>query len=695
MTKGNKKGFTLVEMVVVASLMVLIMGAILNFVQPINRFYQRTMYNSDANDIGSYIMDKFEAETRYSTNMLVLEGYRGVPAMSDGYTLNSAGAKSSKVAYTNVFIIDNAGLRGTQVSGYDANDTPAHRKRATGCLLTAPIDNGGIDMSKLQIVGSEDLYGDVSVNFTGTISTSDRNKCLTVGMEVFQPQFSGSSYVYTKRIFDQQRDFELVNLNLSDAGLRNMRADYFSDTRTGDGVAAIDYGKYTRASAPGGLPSGALDIYSGVNDYTFIFYTKNVTAAATTANVTLLNQSGGSQIDSETCTIGQPIPAATINRFMTVDGPSLTTCVLSGSVYHVHEFSGITSNGFGDLLNFETEPVMEDMEFYCIFNDYDIDASSVDTYEFYDVFDNTLNKIGTIGNPSTYTTLMSSGPILPSNNYKIASNGLPWGASVLEFKGWYTAIDANGGPAGSEFDPDAEYHSDMTFYAAYGPAIYLSFMTCTPEESPGYLTWGASKIFSQDASGMDIINSTSINSDLLAYQNALEAAYAPKKMKWYVERGDTNEVLGDLKDLPAGAFNVCDMYWVKPKLEDVPVGLAITACDFQGLTNGNQSAEYKIKIENNLTTEVKSFKFDITLPDNVDQLSTGDWRIDNTSMLSGSTVNVITNGDYANPGNCVVIPAGGSITINAKFNKWSGGGWDPSATYAIDYTTLTITDTTP
>ena len=81
--KKNLKGFTLVELVIVGTIMVMIMGMVLNLIQPMNRFYQRTQNLADANDIGGIVMDTVDNSVRYATDMVILEDYAGVPLMKE------------------------------------------------------------------------------------------------------------------------------------------------------------------------------------------------------------------------------------------------------------------------------------------------------------------------------------------------------------------------------------------------------------------------------------------------------------------------------------------------------------------------------------------------------------------------------------------------------------------------------------
>lgn len=270
MKKTNKKGFTLVELIVVATIMVMIMGAILNWIRPMNKFYDRTQSLADSNDIGSLLMDAVDDEIRYCTNVLVLQNYQGMPVVQNGYLMSSSGRPSSSAKFTDVLIIDNNNFRGQLFDDYDANGTVAHRKGARGCIMHAyiPSETGIIETDRLKCIGQggEALYSEYGCHFDAVLNSLDNgSKCVTIDMTVSRPRLQGGSYVFDKFGYDQSRDFELVNVNLKK---NNMKADFY--TATGEGKA-IDYTKFAQATE--GASGNQELLLRGT--YTYIFYTKD------------------------------------------------------------------------------------------------------------------------------------------------------------------------------------------------------------------------------------------------------------------------------------------------------------------------------------------------------------------------------------------------------------------------------------
>ena len=68
----NRKGFTLVELIVVVTIFGVILGAILNMIKPANNVYHDADATMESNVIGSGLIDYLDDELRYSTNVLVL-----------------------------------------------------------------------------------------------------------------------------------------------------------------------------------------------------------------------------------------------------------------------------------------------------------------------------------------------------------------------------------------------------------------------------------------------------------------------------------------------------------------------------------------------------------------------------------------------------------------------------------------------
>ena len=371
--KSNKKGFTLVELIIVSTIMVMIMGAILNFVQPMNNFYSRTLYNSDANDVGSILQDYFEKEVRYSLNMCILEGYEGVPDVTGGYLRDFNGKKAIKQKFTDVIIIDNNSLRGRVYSTYDENKTAAHRKHATGALLKAKVGAAGIDMDTLNILGKEELYSDMRCEFEAYLNIDDaKNKCITLSSKLWKPEGNGVGYDFNKIIFNQTRDFELVNINLRDADKMMYSAEYWT-TRVDPNdtlkylAQTLDYSKFARATSASAPSDGISEMYAGVDSrgvtlpFTYIFYTK---AEPETEDVVVsVNTDEGVSIDEKSYTSGSLISDSDITAWTnTAKGMERGAYTdASTGERKFEEFSHFEVNGV-DLETFKSTILTNDIE---------------------------------------------------------------------------------------------------------------------------------------------------------------------------------------------------------------------------------------------------------------------------------------------------------------------------------------------
>lgn len=196
MKKTNKKGFTLVELIVVSTMMVIILGAILNLIEPLNNFYKNVQTTANSNDIGNMIMKYFESELRYSTEVLVLEDFQGVPLVDDGRIVFSGGAERYN-SYTDCIIVENNPevLRGDINGGVigDPDDRIiGRRKGAFGQLYRVHLTDGKLKAADIKTALGEDTYDEYSYQFTirGPQSVNTTNQVLDISMSVFKADYN-------------------------------------------------------------------------------------------------------------------------------------------------------------------------------------------------------------------------------------------------------------------------------------------------------------------------------------------------------------------------------------------------------------------------------------------------------------------------------------------------------------------------
>ena len=466
--KKNLKGFTLVELVIVGTIMVMIMGMVLNLIQPMNRFYQRTQNLADANDIGGIVMDTVDNSVRYATDMVILEDYAGVPLMKDGCLIDASGGQSFKYKFTNVIILDEAMPRGKVLDGYDPDDTPAHRKVARGSILQAPVltTGDGIDFSKLRYVGGEEIYSDYRARFQAGLNIVDeRNKCLSIDMKLWKPEYKNGQYVFEKEIYNQQRDIELVNINLNNS---NFKVEYYSD-RAGSNATPINYSKFPKSSPTSTANANQQELFtSGL--HTFIFFTNSVVDNDSSEVMVGLKRNGidGYLVGPYTYTKNSPIPASDILAFEQAARNAEWDETVGGINYH-YKRSTIKSSLGENITAYEsgTKKATQSFDFIA---EYQPEATlpPLGSYTFLDHAGNVISS----GSITRLAVSDTAGDVpMPSAENWIATSA-PGGPVEMMPKRDYKERFVEGGV---NFDPAQKYSGNHTWETVYEPVPKSSF----------------------------------------------------------------------------------------------------------------------------------------------------------------------------------------------------------------------------
>lgn len=465
--KKNNKGFTLVELIVVSCMMVIMMGAILNFVKPITNFYRRTWTTADSNDIGNSVMSYFESELRYSTNVLILEDYEGMPQVTDGYLRTAGGAKANSVKFSNVIVLDNENVRGEVFDTYDANDNPAHRKKAAGSIIKFDITGGVIDITNPKIPVSEEVYSDFRAEFTGRLSQDTDNKCLKIGMNLYKPVYNGTVYEFNELSYNQSRDVELVNINLLGVG-GTMKALYYSNAvdDAGHPVCAnpINYTNFAQAADPGGLNAGQSALYDTSKKYTYIFFTKSVPTTSSTCTIKIMNYDGSATLRTLSVPVGSMLTSSQVTDFINAV-PSTT--YVSGGNYYDRTCDNLYCSATGkNIDDYTTEEITESMDFVAIPHD-TLKFSPDGVVTFMDCFDDTGVDLGGYTHIKTERAYYMS-PEANALGLTNTISGIPDGTGDTDwiFSGWNSSSDGTGTPF---TDGEAFYGGDYTYYAVYTP----------------------------------------------------------------------------------------------------------------------------------------------------------------------------------------------------------------------------------
>lgn len=301
----NRKGFTLVELIVVVTIFGVILGAILNMIKPANNVYHDADATMESNVIGSGLIDYLDDELRYSTNVLVLKDYIGVPDVSTSGTIGASG-----VTYSNCIVIDNNNLRGYSLKNYSGNDTDTAAKRmgAKGCILNVgKVNTEGLNFNNSAVARGVDFYDNYKFDIGASISKIEEMYTLDVSLTAYQPTYENGSYTFTKTKYKKDAAVNLTNINIDEGDSYNVN-DYK------DFSVAPDYVTYPQATtAPAGCTAQQEKYYSldASNTYTYIFYDKTTVSSSKTYSVKFIYSASdpeptlrGKQIDTKSVKAG-------------------------------------------------------------------------------------------------------------------------------------------------------------------------------------------------------------------------------------------------------------------------------------------------------------------------------------------------------------------------------------------------------
>lgn len=301
----NRKGFTLVELIVVVTIFGVILGAILNMIRPANDVYHDADATMESNIIGSGLIDYLDDELRYSTNVLVLKDYIGVPDVSTSGTIGASG-----VTYSNCLVIDNNNLRGYSLRNYSGSDTDTAAKRmgATGCIINVGnVNSEGINFNNSAVARGVDFYDNYKFDISAGISKIEDMYTLDVSLTAYQPTYENGSYVFTKTKYKKDASVNLTNINIDDGDSYNVND--FIDFST-----SADYVTYPQAtSKPSDCTAQQENYYSfdASNTYTYIFYDKTTVSSSKTYSVKFIYSASdpdaslrGTQIDLKSVKAG-------------------------------------------------------------------------------------------------------------------------------------------------------------------------------------------------------------------------------------------------------------------------------------------------------------------------------------------------------------------------------------------------------
>lgn len=288
--KKNKSGFTLVELVVVMSIMGIILGAILNLLEPVNTAYRNAESVTNTNQVGSGLNEWIEEQVRYSTNVLVLSNYEGVPQVTNG----KVGSHSA--IFNDCIILDNTNVRGSQFDDYDATATVSRKMGATGTLLHVKNlkDYDTFSFKEIDTGMEEEYYGNEAYNFEAGIvqQSTDGVTNLRLTTTAFQYSLRNGSYVFDeKQRFTSEKEFDLVNINVDPSNPKFIAKEY-------DFATSPDYTKFPKATVKTATNAVQSAMYNKDSVYTYIFYTKSTEDPEVNVTFTYETSTGAKKTDT-------------------------------------------------------------------------------------------------------------------------------------------------------------------------------------------------------------------------------------------------------------------------------------------------------------------------------------------------------------------------------------------------------------
>lgn len=349
----NRKGFTLVELIVVVTIFGVILGAILNMIKPANNVYHDADATMESNIIGSGLIDYLDDELRYSTNVLVLKDYIGVPDVSTSGTIGASG-----VTYSNCIVIDNNNLRGYSLKNYSGNDTDTAAKRmgAKGCILNVgKVNTEGLNFNNSAVARGVDFYDNYKFDIGASISKIEEMDTLDVSLTAYQPTYENGSYTFTKTKYKKDAAVNLTNININEGNSDSYKVHDYKDFSV-----YPDYVTYPQATtAPAGCTAQQEKYYSldASNKYTYIFYDKTTVSSSKTYSVKFIYSASdpeptlrGKQIDTKSVKAGTVYKAP----------PSMSSRTGYGTPYWVDSKNNVADFTTGITIN-------KDMVFSCVY----------------------------------------------------------------------------------------------------------------------------------------------------------------------------------------------------------------------------------------------------------------------------------------------------------------------------------------
>lgn len=668
--KANKNGFTLVELIVVLCIFGIILGAILNIIRPTNEIYNDADATMHTNVIGSGLAEYIDDELRYSTRIMILENYRGVPEVSSDGKIGII-----DTSFTDCLVIDNNNLRGSNLKSFDPNaDTPVNRFGAKGALIkVSKLNTEGFNFNNSVVCKGVDFYDKYGYEMTascdinnyvpganqsqGAFGSSKYQQTLNFTMETSVPEFENGSYVFNKTKFKKEASIELLNINIDKgdafvAGHQDLEGDIQST-----GGIYNPYGTWDYATAPAGATEAQKQYYNHTEDnlYTYIFYKKETSANASKFKVRILYSSGE----------GCYVPASG-DVFKEIEVKKGTYYTLPGLPGDIPGYGSpyYTDDGGNSVNPGDSFQVTGDLVFYLV---YPADASYDKAYAYYQNYEGTSSTTVTILAPAGSSG--SCGTNIPGAPDDIPAN--------MKFEHWGLSSDTSKKPIDVYLSKDGT----ATFIPVVSERYRVRFFADGTElnvGTPYYVDGGAIATYSGE--------------EIPAPSDKVFAAW---------ERDGTSDDISTVTMSDSIAAASTDYPGEKEvvfvaRYEDKPEsGLVISSVSAPSMNWG--VASYQVTVNNTTSDDVYITKMKFKVPSGCGGFDQFYVSASDGKNCSGNTSTSATEAVFTFPDNIYnapKIPAGGSLvfTCQMKRNSPQIQPSDDPTTYATVTDNISVED---
>lgn len=307
--KSNQGGFTLVELIVVVALMAIVFGALMNVIKPTNQFFKDSEAFKDEVMVSEGLTDALAGELRYSTNVLVLKNYVGVPKID----ANGMVEGIPDVKFDSAILIENDNVRGSYESdfyeGSNSTATVGRTKRARGQIIKFDIGGLGINFNVSSLLTPEDYYGDYNYFFTADGKNDENGRSyIDFGVTMNDLVSENGNWVINEDNYTSSEFLYLKNININDNDGFSMVVKDFHNSNQND-----DYVGFERTAAVPGVTTSTAQqagLFNGSNSsntHTWIlYYSGDVINAGESIKLTFDPMEGGANAVEMNAQVGRP-----------------------------------------------------------------------------------------------------------------------------------------------------------------------------------------------------------------------------------------------------------------------------------------------------------------------------------------------------------------------------------------------------